>query len=333
MYIYKVIDDIKIFNEDCINSTNKIPDSSVVLGIFDPPFGIKESKFDQHYHRDDSNIIEGYQEAPSNYAEWTLEWLTEVKRILHQNGSIYVIIGNTNLIHVLNAAHTLGFKEINHLIWKYNFGVNTKKKFVTSHYHVLYYCKSKKSIPVFNTNCRFGFQEKDEGGGSLLYKDLEDVFTINKEYSPGKVKNQNKLPEELINKLIMYSSNENDMVCDFFMGNFTTAYCALKLGRNTCGYELNPNSYDYHMKEIKKIGFGVGLKELKQVDNVVPINQGKPISEEDAELICSIYIEHHKNGLKKKDIVKNLQERFGRGKFSIENILEKYLKNSLTNAK
>lgn len=314
-----------IYAEDCIDEKKKIKDGTVHLGIYDPPFGIGEIDFDKHYKRDSSNVIKGYKEAPDNYEQWTHLWLTEAKRVLNENGSMYIIMGHSNLRHVLNAAHNLGLHEINHLIWKYNFGVYTKKKYVTSHYHILHYSKSKKAKTTFNLNCRFGSQEKNQKGGSLLYQDLEDVFVINKDYSPNEKKNQNKLPEELIRKLIMYSSNEGDMVCDFFMGNFTTAYSALKLGRNVCGYELNKKSFDYHMNKLKDVEFGCDLKNLKKVENIVPLNQGKKIEDAEVKAICDDYHKLNATKMLKKDISLKLQEKYGRGPFAIKNILDKYL--------
>jgi site-specific DNA-methyltransferase (adenine-specific) len=62
----------------------------------------------------------------------------------------------------------------------------------------------------------------------------------------------NKLPDDLIRKLILYSSDEDDVVGDFFMGNFTTAYIAIELDRKVVGFEINTESYDYH---ISKLGF------------------------------------------------------------------------------
>lgn len=251
---------IEIYPEDCLDPEKKIKDGSVHLGIFDPPFGIGEAAFDKHYNRKGGNVIPGYTEAPTDYAQWTLKWMTEAKRVLKDDGSMYIIMGNSNLRHVLNAADALGLFEINHIIWKYQFGVYTKRKYVTSHYHVLFYSKSPKVRHTFNLNCRFVQSDKDENKGSLLYQDLEDVFTINKVYTPGEVKNQNKLPEELIKKLILYSSNEGDTVCDFFMGNFTTAYAALRLGRQVCGYEINPEAYKHHVQKLKDIEPGCDLQ-------------------------------------------------------------------------
>lgn len=311
-----------LYNEDCLIGALKIPDGSVKLGIYDPPFGINESSFDKHYKRDAAHVIEGYQEAPQDqdYGEWTLKWMMEAQRILANDGSMFVIMGHTNLRHVLNAAAKLKLIEVNHLIWKFNFGVNTTKKFVTSHYHVLYYSKTKHR--VFNTYCRFGAQERDEENSSALYRDLEDVFYIHKEYSPGEEKNENKLPTELIKKLILYTTNEGDLVCDFFMGNFTTAYAALGLNRQVIGFEINKNSYDHHLDKIGKYEVGC-LKDTKPVINVRPENQGKSITEEEEQKIYADYTDWLKSDMLIKDIKAKLQEKYGRGPFSITNIIGK----------
>jgi site-specific DNA-methyltransferase (adenine-specific) len=313
----------KIFNEDCLKPKEKIETASIDLGIFDPPFGIRESSFDKHYKRNSSKVIPGYTEAPENYEEWTYLWMKEAQRILKPNGSMYIFMGNSNLYSILSAAKKLELKEINHIIWKYNFGVFTRNKYVTSHYHILYYAKTNNSKPIFNTYCRFGAQEKNENNGSCIYRDLEDVFIINRDYSPNKEKNQNKLPEELVNKIIMYSSNENDIVCDFFMGNFTTAFSALKLGRYVTGYEVNKNVYDKNILLLDKIVFGSSLKTLKKVINSLPENQGKPITREEKDGIKRDYQERKIEGMNKHDINYFLQVKYGRGKFSIKNILDK----------
>jgi site-specific DNA-methyltransferase (adenine-specific) len=243
---------------------------------------------------------------------------------LHPNGSLYIIMGHTNLRHVLNAAEKLCLNLVNHIIWKFNFGVYTQKKFVTSHYHVLYYSKSKNSKLTFNTHCRYGSQEKD-GNHSLLYQDLEDVFCIKKEYSQNKAVNQNKLPEELIRKLIQYSSRPNDLICDFFMGNFTTAYSSLKLGRRVCGFEVNKAAYDLHMAALQNIVFGMDLAHLRKVENIIPKNQGLPVTEDEARAICNDYKSMLDEKMQKKKASQQLQEKYQRGRFSIKNILDKWL--------
>ncbi len=316
--------EIEIYNEDCIiGSPAHIKNETVDLGIYDPPFGINESEFDKHYFRKKDNVIEGYREAPVDYSKFSENWIGEAKRILKPDGSMYIISGWTHLNKILNVVEHHGLYVINHLIWKFNFGVSTSKKFVSSHYHVLYIKKERKSNTTFNTHCRFSPDEKEFNGGSSLYKDLEDVFVINKDFSHGELKNQNKLPDELIQKLILYSSNENNTVCDFFMGNFTTARIALGLKRNVCGFELNKNSYDYWMPKLKQIEFGSLLKGLKQVNLVLPKNQGKPISEEERNSMISDFIDRvHNKHMTKKASMEFLMEKYGRGKFSIIKVLD-----------
>jgi len=244
---------MNIYNEDCISGAKKyIADGSVDLMICDPPFGLSETSFDkQHYNRKANNIISGYVEAPPDYYRFTTEWMKEAYRVLKPNGSFYVFSGWTNLNHVLNALNEAGFVVINHIIWKYNFGVYTKKKFVSSHYHILYCKKSKKAKPYFNRNCRFQDDARTNKGRSMVYKDMEDVWTINKEYCPGAVKNVNKLPEALIEKIISYSSQEEDVVCDFFLGNFTTAIVSQRLNRRPCGFEINKESFDHYIDDVE----------------------------------------------------------------------------------
>ena len=126
---------------------------------------------------------------------------------------MYIISGWSHSDIIGRVIRDLNLYLINKIIWHFPFGPYASKKFVSSHYEIFYVKKRKTYKPTFNTTCRFS-STKD------MYKDLQSVWTINKEYHPGKVKNINKLPEELVKKMIQYSSNEGDLVCDFFLGNF-----------------------------------------------------------------------------------------------------------------
>lgn len=314
-----------IYNEDCILGARKhLEDESVDLGIYDPPFGINEGSFDKHYKRKKDFVFDGYVEAPNDYYKFSVDWITEAKRILKPNGSMYIISGWTHLRHILNAVHELDLETLNHIIWKFNFGVATKKKYVTSHYHILYLAKPGAK-PKFNTYCRFGLQEKDQNNRSLNYTDLQDVFVINKEYNPSERKNKNKLPDALIEKLILYSSDVGDIVCDFFLGNFTTAIVSKKLGRTPIGFELNSESFEYWNNKLSQIEYGCDLKNLKIVKNDVPTNQGKPISEEEIASLITDFQEQMKILKTKKAVMEYLCKKYQRGRFGIKNILDKHL--------
>jgi site-specific DNA-methyltransferase (adenine-specific) len=324
-------DYFQIWNMDCIaGARTYLAEESVDLIICDPPFGLRETTFDNLYKRNKDTVIEGYVEAPKDYYNFTKEWMSEAKRILKPDGTLYVIIGHTPLRHVLNAADELNLQTINHIIWKFNFGTNATRHFVTSHYSILYLTK-QKAKPTFNVHCRFGPQERDTKG-SLLYQDLEDVFVINKEYAPKQIKNINKLPNALIEKLILYSSNPEDVVCDFFLGNFTTAYVSLGLGRRVVGFELNESAYNHHNPKLQELQFGQKLPLLKNVEIITPHNQGKPITEEEKESIKKDYFELLEQGKRKKDISAFLCEKYGRGPFGIKNILDSILKHDIIDA-
>lgn len=310
------------FHCDCITGAqDHIDDESIDLLACDPPFGINESSFQKHYKRENEYVISGYQEAPDDYYLFTLNWMTEGKRVLKKNGSFYIISGHTNLPIILNVAESLDLTLVNHIIWKYNFGVYTRKKYVTSHYHILYFTK-QKAKPTFNTHCRFGPSEKDSDGRSLLYQDLEDVWFIKKEYQHKTKKNSNKLPNTLLEKIILYSSNENDMVCDFFLGNFTTSIVAKQLGRKSCGFELNEIAFNQGIKNMDAISYGEQLKTLKKVKVIKPRNQGKPLSEETKKEIVFDFNALVSQGVTKKSATKIIGEKYGRGKFSIQRIIE-----------
>ena len=311
------------YNEDCIEGARKyLKSNSIDLIISDPPYGIEGDKLDKHYNRDESNVIDGYVElSKKEYPEFSMKWIKEAERVLRPGGSIYIVSGYSNLRSILNALAATNLQEINHIIWKYNFGVYTSKKYISSHYHILYYVKKGSNV-TFNTNAFFADGEKTASGGSMNYLDREDVWIINREYKPGQIKNKNELPKSLLTKILLYSSNQNDMVCDFFLGSFSTAKIALGLGRKACGFEINKNAFDYQIKEIEKIKPCELLPELRQVPENNLFNQGKPIGDDELQKIISEFQKLSQKGLSKKDAISALSERYGRGYWSLTNILK-----------
>lgn len=132
----------KIYNQDCIEGMKHIPDDSIDLIITDPPFAIDFKARRANYNRTASRVLEGYKEiSKAKYYNFTHAWLKEAHRVLKNSGSMYIFSGWNNLKDILVAIDEVGLDTINHIIWKYQFGVVTQRKFVTSHYHCLYLCK------------------------------------------------------------------------------------------------------------------------------------------------------------------------------------------------
>lgn len=315
--------DHRFYNEDCISGARKhLPDNSVDLIICDPPYGIGGDTLHKHYNRDEKFVLGGYIEVPSaEYPEFSNQWIQEAERVLKPGGSIYVISGYTNLIHILNALHNTQLKEINHIIWRYNFGVYTRTKYISSHYHILFY-KKGDAKHTFNTFSRFADSEKSEFGGSANYRDREDVWIINREYKPGAVKNKNELPTELLVKMIQYSSNEGDVVCDFFLGSFSTAKVAKGLNRRAVGFEMSKTAYDYQIKVIDSMPQGCLLDQIRKPPENICFNRGKPLTDDEKQSIVGEYQNLRSRGRNKKDSIGELSTKFGRGYWSILRLVD-----------
>lgn len=311
------------YNIDCIEGARKyFKDGSVDLIITDPPYGISGDTLHKHYNRNENNVLEGYIEIPlEEYENFSNEWIKEAERILKPGGSIYIVSGYTNLRHILNALSKTKLEEINHIIWKYNFGVYTKNKYISSHYHILFYRKPGRDI-TFNTFCRYSDIEKNEQNKSLNYQDREDVWIINREYKPGKIKNKNELPSQLLMKMICYSSNPGDLVCDFFLGSFSTAKIAIGLARNATGFEMSKIAFDYQIKQIQNVKEGELLKTLRIPPSNVLVNKGKKVEEKEKIDIIKKYSIIKSKGFSKKVTLEKLSQETGRGYWSLLRIID-----------
>ncbi|UCE11881.1 MAG: site-specific DNA-methyltransferase [Candidatus Thorarchaeota archaeon] len=199
-----------------------LPSDSIDLIVADPPFGIDFDGKSSMYNRDGTRVVEGYEEVLSSYDQFTSEWIGEIPRILKDTGSAYIFSGWNNLEDILRSARKAGLAMMNHIIWKYQFGVFTKRRFVTSHYHLILFTNDPKNY----------FFNKWEN-----YP--EDVWIINRDYRPGQSKNSTKLPLQVVQRCIDFSSQPGDLVLDPFMGNGTTAAAARGNWRHFIGFEIN----------------------------------------------------------------------------------------------
>jgi len=227
----------EIYCGDALVLMKDIPAGSIDLIVTDPPFAIDFEAKRSNYNRTQGRVIEGYNEIPrEKYYDFTVSWMKEAYRVLKRSGSMYVFSGWTNLKDILNAIDDVGFITINHIIWKYQFGVFTKRRFVTSHYHILFVVKDERSYK-FNKVEHYP----------------EDVWVINREYWTGKVKTPTKLPLELVKKILLFSSDEGDIVLDPFVGSGTVAVAAKMLGRHFLGFEIVPEYCELARERVANV--------------------------------------------------------------------------------
>jgi site-specific DNA-methyltransferase (adenine-specific) len=244
-----------IYHGDCLGLMKQLPDACIDLVITDPPFAISFKANKLSYKRKLANVIDGYKEVrPEDYLEFTRKWMAEVHRVLRPSGSMYVFSGWNNLKDMLIAIDETGFVVVNHIIWKYQFGVCTKYRYVTSHYHCLYVCRDIK-LRKFHPFPRFPPGKRGRHGHKLHYKDKEDVWDIKREYWKNKMKTPTKLPSELIRKILAYSSDDGDIILDPFLGSGQVAMVSKEKGRHFVGFEIVK---EYHDFARKRLGLGDG---------------------------------------------------------------------------
>jgi len=226
----------EIYHGDALVLMEDIPKETIDLIVTDPPFAIEFKAKRNNYNRTPGRVLEGYNEiAREKYYDFTVGWMRKAHKILKKTGSVYIFSGWTNLKEILNALDDVGFITINHLIWKYQFGVFTRRKYVTSHYHILFAVKDAK---------RYKFNKIEH------YP--EDVWIINREYWTGKIKTPTKLPTEIVEKILLFSSDPGDIVFDPFIGSGTVAVAAKMLGRHYLGFEIVKEYYNFAKERISK---------------------------------------------------------------------------------
>jgi DNA modification methylase len=206
--------------------------------------------------------------TPQEAIEWYKPRLIEMKRILKDTGSIYLQC-DSNLVHYLKVKmdEIFGLNNFQRdIIWRIGWisGYKSKaKNWIRNHDDILYYTKSKEFtfnkeyIPYpENYVRRDGKKPKGEGipvEDTWNCNNLDELNSIQiMSLSKEKVGYDTQKPEALLKRIIKTSSNEGDLVADFFMGSGTTCVAANKLDRNYLGCDINHKAIDITKNRIKK---------------------------------------------------------------------------------
>jgi len=274
MYLENLSEDYnKIIYEDCMKGMKRLPSKSIDLIIADPPFGLEFTGKESIYNRDKNFVLDGYIEIEqSEYCEFSKAWISELPRLMKKRSSAVIFSGWTNLLDILLAIKDSKLEIINHLIWFYQFGVFTKKKFVTSHYHLLWIAKDLNNY-FFN---------------KIEHYPL-DIWKIPRKYKRGEKKNGTKLPIKLVSRCIHFLSKPGDLVLDPFMGNGTTAISAKGNFRHFTGFEIN--------KSMESI-INHGLLEVETGELFTPYSEIHP----NIEKLKKKYPKAYKEYLKKESL-------------------------------
>lgn len=226
---------------DAIEELKKLSDGSVDLICTDPPYNLG---------KDYGNNIDWKQWH--EYEKFTLDWLAESKRILKNDGSIYVFMGVKFIARLFLILQDLGFHFNGWITWHYTQGMGRKKGFSPRHEDILYFTKSDNF--TFNLDDiripQKYFRERNNMSGA----NPGDVWEFSHiHYSnPERAGHPTQKPEALMKRIILASSNKGDLVVDPFAGSGTTCVVSNFLGRKWIGFDINPEYINMSEERIKK---------------------------------------------------------------------------------
>jgi len=264
----------QIRHGDCIEGLKSLADGSIDLAFADPPFNIG-------YQYD------VYQDNLENdeYLTWTRDWMSEVKRVLKEDGTFWLAIGDEYAAELkVMMQRELGFTCRSWVIWYYTFGVNCTKKFNRSHAHLFHMVKDSKQF-TFNAD-----SVRVPSARQLVYGDKranakgrlpDDTWVLRPQNLPqgfgadddtwyfprvaGTFKERQgfhgcQMPEQLLGRIIRVSSDAGDVVLDPFGGSGTTLAVAKKLDRRFLGFELSEDYVTAIENRLDGISIGDDLE-------------------------------------------------------------------------
>ncbi len=244
----------KILNCDCLTELKKIPAKTFDLVFADPPYNMQ---IGEKLTRPDSSKVNGVIDkwdqfnSFKHYDDFSKSWLRECKRILKDNGSIWVIGSYHNIFRLGYHLQNLDYWLLNDVIWKKNNPMPNFRgtRFTNAHETLIWASKNKNSKYTFNyqsLKClNDDLQMRSDwtlpicGGKERLKKNGKKIHSTQK-------------PEALLHRILLATTNKGDVVFDPFLGTGTTAVVAKKLGRKYYGIEKEKSYFNAAKERISK---------------------------------------------------------------------------------
>lgn len=248
---------LRIYQGDCLEILSAIPESSVDLVFADPPYFLSNGGITCHagkmvsVNKGDWDKLPGPDFGPvrarfDKVHEFNRAWLAACQRILKPNGAIWVS-GTAHVIHSVGfAMQQLGFKLLNDISWvKPNPPPNLSCRYFTPATEtIIWATKDKKSRHTFNYKLM-----KETNRGKQMKSVWENIKPPEKwEKKFGKHPTQK--PVALLERILLASTNEGDLVLDPFLGGGTTLVTALRLRRQALGCELTAEFVNLSLRRI-----------------------------------------------------------------------------------
>ncbi len=262
----------KVHHSDCTSLMKKLPDASIQMVFADPPFNLKKK---YNSYKDDMEF--------ADYISWTSEWLEECGRILREDGSLFLYNIPRVLIHTTSILNE--FMEFRHWIaWNSN-GKPLGKTLQPAHYGILFYTKTRTSkffdVRAPHQKCRKCHSYlRDYGGKAHLRHpfgyQISDVWSdIHRtRHQSRRIDNHPcQLPVHLIERLILMTTDEGDIIFDPFSGGGSAAVASRQLGRKYIGCDI-----DREYADAANSRYSESTKTLDENGKFVSIHLGQIVS-------------------------------------------------------
>lgn len=220
-----------------------MPEKFIDLLIVDPPYNI-DKDFHGNKFKKSADII---------YEEYTKEWIEKILPLLKSTASVYVCCDWKSSIVIAGVLKKY-FHIQNRITWQREKGRGALSNWKNSMEDIWFATMSKDytfNVEAVKSRRRViapykvdgkpkDWEETPEGNFRNTYpSNFWDDISIPYWSMPENTAHPTQKPEKLLAKLILASSNEEDIVFDPFLGSGSTSVCAKKLGRHYVGIEQN----------------------------------------------------------------------------------------------
>jgi DNA modification methylase len=229
-----------VYEGDCIETLRSWPEGSVDCCVTDPPYNMSKKKglgwaFSSHVTMQEL----WDQFGGDDYLRFTIDWLSEVARVVKPNGNILVFGSFHNIYLIGFVLQTLLDRRVlQQVTWfKPNAQPNITGRLLTESTEYVVWAVNNTQADAKNWTFNYEISKALNGG-----KQLRNMWSI--PYTPASEKVSGSHPTQkplaLLERMILIWTNESDVVLDCFLGTGTTAVACDKLRRKWVGIEKDP---------------------------------------------------------------------------------------------
>ena len=232
-----------ILEGDCVTEMARLPDKSVDMIFADPPYNLQlgGDLFRPEGSRVDAVDDEWDKfESLTVYDNFTRDWLEQARRVLKDDGTIWVIGSYHNIYRVGTLLQDSDFWILNDIVWrKTNPMPNFRgTRFTNAHETLIWCAKDEKARYTFNYRAMKALNDDLQMRSDWLMPICAGAERVKGEN--GSKAHPTQKPEALLYRILLACTKPGDVVLDPFFGTGTTGAVARRLGRRWIGIEREP---------------------------------------------------------------------------------------------